>query len=142
MQGSAAKKVWETLPWRNNKAVLPNKRVMAEKRLKSLKAKLLANGELKSKYVDNIDEYIKSGHGSLAPKEITPNKTWYLLHHSTVNKFRVVFDCPAKFKGLSINEKLLQGPDLNNNLTGVLHFRQKSEAFAANILDVSSGYGS
>ena len=46
----------------------------------------------------------------------------------------VVFDCAAKFKGFSINDKLLQGPDLNNNLTGVLlHFRQESVAFAADI---------
>ena len=52
------------------------------------------------------------------------------------NKFRVVFDCAAKFKDLFINDKLLQGPDLNNNLTGVLLLllnRQESVAFAADI---------
>ena len=75
------------LPWRDDKAVLPNNRVMAEKRLKSLRAKLRVNDELRSKYVNKISEYIKSGHASLAPKEITPNKTWYLPHHSTGNKF-------------------------------------------------------
>ena len=122
------------LPWKDDKAVLSNNRVMAEKRLKCLRAKLRVNDELRSKYVNKINEYIKSGHASLAPKEITPNKTWYLPHHSTGNKFRVVFDCAAKFKGFSINDKLLQGPDLNNNLTGVLlRFRQESVAFAADI---------
>ena len=75
---------------------------MAEKRLKSLRAKLRVNDELRSKYVNKINKYIKSGHASLAPKEITPNKTWYLPHHSTGNKFRVVFDCAAKFKSFSI----------------------------------------
>ena len=122
------------LPWKDDKAVLPNNRVMTEKRLKSLRAKLRVNDELRSKYLNKINEYIKSGHASLAPKEITTNKTWYLPRHSTGNKFRVVFDCAAKFKGFSINDKLLQGPDLNNNLTGVfLRFRQESVAFAADI---------
>ena len=86
------------LPWKDDKAVLPNNRVMAEKRLKSLRAKLRVNDELRSKYVNKINEYIKSGHASLAPKEITPNKTWYLPHHSTGNKFRVLFDCATRFK--------------------------------------------
>ena len=100
------------LPWRDDKAVLLNNRLMAEKRLKSLRAKLSVDDELRSKYVNRINEYIKSGHARLALKEITPNKTRYLPHHSTGNKFRVVFDCAAKFKGFFINDKHLQGPDL------------------------------
>ena len=122
------------LPWKDGKAVLLNNRVMTEKRLKSLRAKLRVNDELRSKYVNKINKYIKSDHASLAPKENTPNKTWYLPHHSTGNKFRVIFDCAAKFKDFSINDKLLQGPDLNNNLTEVLlRFRQESVAFSADI---------
>ena len=35
-------------------------------------------------------------------------------------KIRVVFDCSAQFQGKSLNNHLLQGPDLTNNLTGVL----------------------
>ena len=92
---------------RDDKAVLPNNRVMAEKRLKSLRVKLRVNDELRSRYVNKINEYIKIGHASLTPKEIKLNKTWYLPHYSTGNKFPVVFDCAAKFKGFSINDKLL-----------------------------------
>ena len=32
----------------------------------------------------------------------------------------MVFDCAAMFRGTSLNDQLLQGPDLNNNLVGVL----------------------
>ena len=64
------------LPWRDDKAVPSNNRVMAEKQHKSLKAKLLAKDELKSKYADKINEYIKSGHASSTLKDITPNKTF------------------------------------------------------------------
>ena len=47
---------------------------------------------------------------------------------------RVVFDCSAKFAGTSLNDQLLQGPDLTNSLVGVLtRFRQEPAAFMADI---------
>ena len=49
-------------------------------------------------------------------------------------KIRVVFDCSAKFAGTSLNEQLLQGPDLTNSLVGVLtRFRQEPVAFMGDI---------
>ena len=49
---------------------------------------------------------------------------WYIPHHGVYrpkkNKIRVVFDCSVKFKGTSLNDHLLSGPDLTNNLIGVL----------------------
>ena len=49
-------------------------------------------------------------------------------------KVRVVFDCAARFGDTSLNDQLLQGPDLTNNLTGVLlRFRQKSVALMADV---------
>ena len=47
---------------------------------------------------------------------------------------RVVFDCAAKFKGTSLNDQLLQGPDLTNGLVGVLiRFRQEPVAMVADV---------
>ena len=46
----------------------------------------------------------------------------------------MVFDCSASFEGHSLNDKLLQGPDLSSNLVGVLtRFRQEKYAFMADI---------
>ena len=64
---------------------------------------------------------------------------WYILHHAVSNphkpgKIRVVFDCTAKFKGTSLNDQLLHGPDLTYNLVSVLiRFRKEPIAFVANI---------
>ena len=55
-------------------------------------------------------------------------------HFATGEKFRVVFDCAARFCGVSLNGLLLQGPDLTNNLVGVLlRFRQEPVTFAVDI---------
>ena len=65
--------------------------------------------------------------------------TIYIPHHGVYNKknvdkIRVVFDCSATFKGHSLNQRLLQGPDLTNALVGVLcRFRKNSVAFICDV---------
>ena len=64
---------------------------------------------------------------------------WYLPHHGVYHpkkpeKIRVVFDCSAKHDGISLNQKLLQGPNLTNSLVGVLtRFRLERIAVMSNI---------
>ena len=58
-------------------------------------------------------------------------KTWYIPHHgvyhpSKPGKIRVVFDCSAEFQGKSINRELLSGPDLTNQVIGIMtRFREE-----------------
>ena len=67
------------------------------------------------------------------------NPMWYLPHHPVINenkpdKVRIVFDCSSKFKGMSLNDQVLKGPDLMNNLVGVLlRFRDKPVALLSDI---------
>ena len=47
---------------------------------------------------------------------------------------RVAFDCAAQYNGKSLNSELLQGPDLTNNLVGVLtRFRKELVALMADV---------
>ena len=65
-------------------------------------------------------------------------KVWYLPHLPVVNpnkeKPRIVFDCAAQHRGVSLNSKVLQGPDLTNKLVGVLtRFRLHQIALMADV---------
>ena len=54
------------------------------------------------------------------------------MHPLKPDKTRVVFDCAARYRGTSLNDQVLQGPDLANNLVGVLsRFREESIALMA-----------
>ena len=64
--------------------------------------------------------------------------SWYLNHHGVYHKQnrkrRVLFNCLFKFKSVSLNDKLLQWPDLTNSLLGVLlRFRNDIFAFTADL---------
>ena len=52
-------------------------------------------------------------------------KTWYIPHQAVYHpskpgKVRVVFDCSAEFQEKSINEELLSGQNLTNQIIGIL----------------------
>ena len=53
------------------------------------------------------------------------DKIWHLPHHPVVNpnkpgKVRRVANNAVKFRGQSLNSDLITGPDLLNNLVGIL----------------------
>ena len=62
-------------------------------------------------------------HRQNAAKE--PKNTWYLPHYAVTNpnkpgKVCIVFDAAASYKGTSLNDQLVTGPDLQNSLVGVI----------------------
>ncbi|XP_067947070.1 uncharacterized protein [Watersipora subatra] len=82
---------------------------------------------------------LDQGH---AEEVTTPGKKgecWFLphfavFHSKKLDKIRVVFDGSAKFRQQSINDHLLQGPDLLNGLLRVLlRFRAKKIAIMCDI---------
>ena len=88
-----------------------------------------------------MDKIICNGYAQRVPtKDLHQDdgRVWYLPHHGVFHpkkkKLRVVFDCAARFKGTSLNEQLLQGPNLTNTLVGtLLRFREEEIAFMGDI---------
>ncbi|XP_068704513.1 uncharacterized protein [Montipora foliosa] len=127
---------------RNAPRNLLNNGPLAEYPLKLLRRRLLKDEDLHSKYSAFIDNFLKNGHARKVPGDrldLPVGAVWYLPHHAALNankpsKVRVVSDCAAKYQGTSLNDQLLQGPDLTNNLVGVLtHFRQEPVAVMADV---------
>ena len=57
-----------------------------------------------------------------------------VYHPQKLEKIRVVFDCSAQYANMSINTELMSGPDLANQIVGVLlRFRKEHVAFMADI---------
>jgi len=120
-----------------NKSVLMNNKEMAESRLKSLKRKF-KDPNTRQQYTEGINDLLENGYAEEVVHANSAEHVWYLPHHPVVNpnkpKLRIVFDCAAKFQGVSLNDCVLQGPDLMNKLVGVLlRFRQNRVAFMADI---------
>ena len=129
------------LPWRLYPPPLKNNRAQAELRLQQLKKRLSRNESLHRMYKKAMDDYITQGHATPVSQKLLDDSEdlWFIPHHPVTHprkpeKVRVVFDCAAKFHGTSLNEQLLCGPDLTNNLVGVLtRFREAPVALTADI---------
>ena len=79
---------------------------------------------------------ISRGHAIevLDQSEKDQSKVWYIPHHYVTEKFRAAFDCAGQFKGTSLNQQILQGPDNTNNLVGVLtRFRKHPVAVVGDV---------
>ena len=131
------------LPWRSTPPPLYDNRIMAANRADMLMKRLQKNPELKDSYCATINGYIAKGYAykvtNAEENNIIPR--YYLPHHPVFHpqkkKLRVVFDAAAKYRGQSLNGMLLQGPDLTNNLIGVLQrFRKYNIALSADIQEM------
>ena len=129
------------LPWRYDYQILPDNIEMARKRLTGLKRRFQINPEVHQKYTDQMRLTIQKGYAEEVPKDEidTDRRKWYIPHHGVFSerkpdKLRIVFDCAAQHRGVSLNQVLMQGPDLNNRLdAALLHFRKESIALVADV---------
>ena len=82
---------------------------------------------------------IEKGYAEEVPEdEINADRRKYStpwsLQRAKPNKLRIVFDCAAQHHGVSLNQVLMQGPDLNNRLdAALLRFRKESIALVADV---------
>ena len=130
------------LLWKSDDVSMPDNRLGALRRLERAEQSLQRNPAKAQKYQDIIDNYVSAGHArKLEDSEVAVAnpRRWFLPHHSVSNpnkpgKIRMVFDAAAEFKGTSLNKKLLTGPDLLQELPGILiRFREKLNAIAGDI---------
>ena len=121
---------------------LPNNFGLAAKRLELLSKRFQRDNLLYEKYKSNIEEFLSKGYArKLTKAEISNNnnRIRYLPHHPVMNpnkpcKVRTVLDAAAKYDGKSLNDYLITGPDLLNNLVGILlRFRKNPVALVADI---------
>ncbi|KAM4037007.1 uncharacterized protein ACNLHF_015817 isoform 1-T1 [Anomaloglossus baeobatrachus] len=127
------------LPFKPQRPRLPNNKELALKRLTYLKRTFLKKPEMELHFFAFMDKIFKNGHAEVAPPLKENNECWYLptfgvYHPKKPGQIRVVFDSSSRYQGLSLNDVLLTGPDLNNSLIGVLiRFRKEAVAITADI---------
>ncbi|XP_069109740.1 uncharacterized protein [Argopecten irradians] len=90
-------------------------------------------------FVRDTSGILDNGHAEVAPPLNDDEECWYLplfgvYHPKKPDKIRGFFDSSAKHEGLSLNQVLMKGPDLTNNLLGVLlRFRKEDIAISCDV---------
>ena len=100
-------------------------------------AKLKKDPEKLAQCTTIIDGYLKKGHVKQLDSGTNEDRTFipvFPIYNANKKKTRLVFDSSAKYKGVSLNNCLLQGADVTNSLLGVLlRFRHDEVAYSADI---------
>ncbi|KAI5756182.1 hypothetical protein M8J77_022802 [Diaphorina citri] len=126
------------LPFRNGTPPnLGNNVQYAKSRLTRLESTLSRKPEFKTLYHENLIDYVEQGHMVVAKEP----STYVMTHHgvtkdSSTTKVRVVFNPAEKASPShsSLNESLLVGPKLQNNINDImLNFRLHPVAITADI---------
>ena len=111
---------------------------MAESRLKNFKKRFIKDKQYHKDYTSFMEDMIKKGYpGKSDPKANQEGKIWFIPHHevyhpSKPGKIRIAFDYSARYDGVSVNKRLLSGPDLTNKIVGILvKFRKEYVATMA-----------
>jgi hypothetical protein len=115
------------IPFRDTEPKLPNNQVVAESRLSSTMKKLNKDPVIKEQFVQEMNKMMEKGWAEkIQDSEIgrSDGKVWFIPFHAVYNekkaKPRIVFDASAKFNDVSLNTKVMSGPNLTSTLTGVL----------------------
>ena len=116
------------LPFKQDQVKLSNNKEVALSRLGKLKGRLKHDSHYQKDYLAFMVEIINRGYAEKVPAEVIPlnnNQVWYIPHPGVYHpkkpdKIRMVFDCSVEYAGECLNHHLLQGPELTNNLVGVL----------------------
>ncbi|XP_072028356.1 uncharacterized protein [Amphiura filiformis] len=129
------------LPFRGD-VNMPNNKPQAYMYAKHLNGRLSKDKDLLEQYTEFMNKMEDKNYSERVPEEELERSegksTWYIPHHAVKHPqkktVRVVFNCPSRYKGVSLNDQLLQGPDLTNRLHGIImRWRQEYTAIMADI---------
>ncbi|XP_075162850.1 uncharacterized protein LOC142235483 [Haematobia irritans] len=132
-----------SLLWKFDNIDFPSSYQMALNRYDILQRKFKKDKAFEEEYNERIDDLFRKGYAkglSGVETQISP-KTFFLPHFAVRNpnkgKIRIVFDAAAKAHGVSLNDRLLTGPNLNNSLISVLYkFREFPVAVCGDIREM------
>lgn len=120
------------LPFKPQRRCLPNNKTQAVDPFRSLQRSFSKKPIMKEHFFVFMEKILAKGHAEIAPPLNHQDECWYLplfgvYHPKKPGEIRVVFDSSCQYDGVSLNDVLLKGPDINNGLLGVLlHFRKEA----------------
>ncbi|XP_028397206.1 uncharacterized protein LOC114521015 [Dendronephthya gigantea] len=130
-------------PWSTDPKTLPDNREQAVKRMEARERRLKQNPEQAKAYQEQMEQMESLGFSrKLTEQEIKEynGPLHYIAHHEVVRPdkkstpVRIVFNSSSKYKGQCLNDCWVKGPDLLNNLFGViLRFREQPVAVSGDI---------
>ena len=119
---------------------------MAPKRLENTEKRLLRQKSVGDEYAKIILTYQQKGHirkVEVSKETIPVEEVWYLPHFlvirpdRTTTKTRIGFDASAKHRGTSLNDQILSGPKIHNDLFDfIMRFRRYPVAEVSNIKEM------
>lgn len=130
-------------PWVRDPRELPDNREVALKMLKDTEKRLQRDGSHLQMYKEQINDMLQRGVArKLTQTELDEydGPVHYLSHHAVLKPesastpCRIVFNSSARYQGHSLNDYWAKGPDLMNNMLGILlRFREGPVAFVGDI---------
>lgn len=126
-----------------SEVTLGHSKQFALKRLLSMERRFIRDPALKVEYIKFMGDYLDQGHMSLLTEsDDLKDSEGYILPHQAVlrpesetTKLRIVFDASARTTlGISLNDKLMAGPNLQRELVDIiLRFRTHEYVITADV---------
>ena len=134
------------IPWIDDEPPLYCNRKSAEDRLYSLEKHLKRRPDVAEKYCQVLEANVDKGYiRKLEPGEVDDGPSWYLPHFPVVRedkettKVRIVYDSAARYGGISLNDTMLPGPKLQQDIFDVLlRFCRNPVALMADLTEMFS----
>ena len=132
-------------PWKQEPQELPENMNAVARRQDNMERRLKQREpEFYERCTQVVEDQVKKGYLKLlGPIEVSPQDGFQIPifpvrdESRSTTKVRMVLDCAARFNGVSLNDNILPGPKLHNDLVDVLlRFRRYKVAIMGDISEV------